>query len=329
MDSQQFLSKTFPPLLVLRSPSVPPFFFFKSQLQAHFHLLDPLDSSEPTHSFLSRHAPSVLALLCVGATPISSGTLSLLPSLKLVVASSAGFDHIDLQECRRRGITVTTAGQAFSEDVADFAVGLLIDVLRRMSAGDRYVRSGSWVTKGAYPLGAKLSGKRIGIVGLGRIGSEVAKRLVAFGCSIAYCSRKEKPLVPYAYHSTVDELAKNSDALILCCSLTKETHHMIDHGVMEALGKEGVIINVGRGGLIDEKELVKFLVQGRIGGAGLDVYEDESLVPPELFAMENVVLAPHASVYTPESSAALQELVIGNLKAFFSNEPLLSAAQLE
>ncbi|KAK8520887.1 hypothetical protein V6N12_004813 [Hibiscus sabdariffa] len=147
--------------------------------------------------------------------------------------------------------------------------------------------------------------------------------------TIAYCSRKEKPLVPFAYHSTVDELAKNSDALILCCSLTKETHHMIDHGVMEALGKEGVIINVGRGGLIDEKELVKFLVQGRIGGAGLDVYEDEPLVPKELFAMDNVVLAPHASVYTPESSAALQELVIGNLKAFFSSKPLLSPAQLE
>ncbi|XP_039022695.1 glyoxylate/hydroxypyruvate reductase HPR3-like [Hibiscus syriacus] len=328
MDSQQNLSKTLPLLLVFRSPSMPPF-FFKSQLQAHFHLLDPLDSSEPYHSFLTRHAPSVLALLCVGNTPVSSETLSLLPSLKLVVGSSAGLDHIDLHECRRRGIAVTDAGQAFSEDVADFAVGLLIDVFIRMSAGDRYVRSGSWVTKGTYRLGGKLSGKRNGIVGLGRIGSEVAKRLVAFGCSIAYCSRKEKPLVPYAYYSTVNDLAKNSDGLILCFSLTKETHHMIDSGVMEALGKEGVVINIGRGALIDEKELVKSLVQGRIGGASLDVYEDEPSVPQELFAMENVVLAPHASVYTPESSAALQELVIGNLKAFFSNEPLLSLAPLE
>ncbi|KAE8683813.1 Glyoxylate/hydroxypyruvate reductase HPR3 [Hibiscus syriacus] len=314
---------------------MPPF-FFKSQLQAHFHLLDPLDSSEPYHSFLTRHAPSVLALLCVGNTPVSSETLSLLPSLKLVVGSSAGLDHIDLHECRRRGIAVTDAGQAFSEDVADFAVGLLIDVFIRMSAGDRYVRSGSWVTKGTYRLGgkssvgqlrpslpplavptstpirpsikppldfcrklspfavekcSKLSGKRNGIVGLGRIGSEVAKRLVAFGCSIAYCSRKEKPLVPYAYYSTVNDLAKNSDGLILCFSLTKETHHMIDSGVMEALGKEGVVINIGRGALIDEKELVKSLVQGRIGGASLDVYEDEPSVPQELFAMENVVLA--------------------------------------
>ncbi|XP_022772963.1 glyoxylate/hydroxypyruvate reductase HPR3-like [Durio zibethinus] len=303
-QKQQNLSKTLqqdllPLVLVLRSPSVPPFFFFKSQLQAHFNLLDPLDSSEPTHSFLPRHASSVLALLCVGSTTVSSETLSLLPSVKLVVASSAGIDHIDLQECHRRGIAVTSAGQVFSEDVADFAVGLLIDVLRRVSASDGYVRSGFWVAKGPYPLGLKLGGKRVGILGLGRIGSEVAKRLVAFGCNIAYCSRKEKPFVPYPYYSTVVDLATNSDALILCCSLTKETRHIINRSVMEALGKEGVIINIGRGALIDEKELVKFLVQGRIGGAGLDVHENEPHVPQELFAMENVVLTPHAAVYTP------------------------------
>ncbi|XVF51596.1 hypothetical protein PTKIN_Ptkin04bG0196900 [Pterospermum kingtungense] len=333
-QKQQSPSQTLPPdhllpVLVIRSPSMPPFFFFKSHLQAHFHLLDPLDASEPAHSFISRHAPSVLALLCVGNTPVSSETLSLLPSLKLVVASSAGMDHIDLQECRRRGISVTTAGHIFSEDVADFAVGLLIDVLRRLSAGDKYVRSALWVAKGPYPLGLKLGGKRVGIVGLGRIGSEVAKRLLAFGCNIAYYSRKEKPYVQYPYYATVTDLSTNSDALILCCSLTKETHHIINRNVMEALGKEGVIINIGRGALIDEKELVNFLVQGRIGGAGLDVYENEPSVPQQLFAMDNVVLAPHAAVYTPESLEALQELVVGNLKAFFSNEPLLSPARLE
>ncbi|WRX17667.1 D-isomer specific 2-hydroxyacid dehydrogenase [Theobroma cacao] len=331
----QYLSKTLeqdlllPRVLFLRSPSVPSFFFSKSHLQAHFHLVDPLDSPEPTHSFLSRHAASVLALLCVASTRVSSETLSLLPSLKLVVASSAGLDHIDLGECRRRGITVTSAGQVFTEDVADFAVGLLIDVLRRVSASDGCVRARLWAEKRPFPLGVKLGGNRVGIVGLGRIGSEVAKRLIDFGCSIAYCSRKEKPSVPYPYYSTVSELATNSDVLILCCSLTKETHHIINKGVMEALGKEGVIINIGRGALIDEKELVKFLEQGQIRGAGLDVYENEPHVSQELFAMENVVLAPHAAVYTLESFAALQELVVGNLKAFFSNKPLLTPAQLE
>ncbi|KAE8671560.1 Glyoxylate/hydroxypyruvate reductase HPR3 [Hibiscus syriacus] len=178
---------------------------------------------------------------------------------------------------------------------------------------------------------ATYMGTRIGIVGLGRIGSEVAKRLLAFGCSVAYCSRKVKPYVPFAYCSTVNDLAKNSDALILRCSLTEETHHMIDNGVMEALGKEGVIINIGRGALIDEKELMKFLLFGARENrwSGLDVYEGEPFVPQELFAMENVVLAPHASVFTPDSSVALQELVIGNLREFFSNEPLLSLTQLE
>lgn len=318
-----------PLVLVLRSPAIPPTFFSKSLLQAHFHLLEPLQSSEPTHSYLTSKAHSVLAVLCVGATPVSSETLSLLPSLKLVVASSAGLDHIDLQECRRRGITVTTAGQVFSENVADFAVGLLIDVLRRITASDRYVRSGLWLTKGTNPLGLKLRGKRVGIVGLGRIGLEVAKRLVPFGCIIAYCSRKEKPSVPYSYYSSVNELAKTSDALIICCSLTKETHHIINNGVLEALGKEGVIINVGRGRLIDEKELVKFLVEGRLRGAGLDVFEDEPHVPRELMKMENVVMAPHAAVFTPEAFAAMHDLVIGNLNAFFSNKRLLSPAQLD
>ncbi|XVF10714.1 hypothetical protein REPUB_Repub07fG0206200 [Reevesia pubescens] len=332
-QKQQNLSKTLqqdllPRVLVLRSPSIPLFFFFKSQLQEHFHLLDPLDSSEPTHSFLSRHAPSVLALLCVGSTRVSSETLSLLPSLKLIVASSAGIDHIDLQACLRRGIAVTSAGQVFSEDVADFAVGLLIDVLRRVSASDEYVRSGFWVVKGPYPLGVKLGGKRVGIVGLGSIGSEVAKRLSAFGCSISYTSRKKKQSVPFPFYGNARDLATNSDILILCCALTEETHHIINKDVMVALGEQGVIINVGRGSLIDEKELVQCLVQGEIGGAGLDVFENEPNVPKELFGLDNVVLSPHCAAITPQSLEALLHLIIANLKAFFSNKPLLQLSRL-
>lgn len=175
----------------------------------------------------------------------------------------------------------------------------------------------------------QLRGKRIGIVGLGSIGSEVAKRLVAFGCSIAYTSRRKKSAVSYPFHANVCDLAADSNVLIVCCSLSKETHHMINKDVMTALGKEGVIINVGRGALVDEKELVQFFMRGEIGGAGLDVFENEPNVPKELFTLDNVVLSPHVSVVTPESFAALEEVVIGNLEAFFSNKPLLSPVQLD
>ncbi|XP_039059788.1 glyoxylate/hydroxypyruvate reductase HPR3-like [Hibiscus syriacus] len=181
-----------------------------------------------------------------------------------------------------------------------------------------------WPVQKAYPLGFKLGGKRVGIVGMGSIGSEVAKRLSAFGCSIAYTSRNKKQLIPFPFYADVSDLAANSDVLILCCPLTERTYHIINKDVMVALGKEGVIINVGRGSLVDEKELVQCLVQGEIGGAGLDVYENEPNVPNELFGVDNVVLSPHCAVLTPESFEAVHQLIVGNLKAFFSNKPLVS-----
>ncbi|KAF5729926.1 glyoxylate/hydroxypyruvate reductase HPR3-like [Tripterygium wilfordii] len=299
--------------------------FFCTSLREHYRLLDPHNSPEESvHSYLSREAQKVRALVCVGHTPLKSDVLGLLPSLELVVGSSAGVEHIDLPECRRRGIAVTNAGTAFSEDVADCAIALLIDVLRRVSSGDRYVRSGLWPKCGHIALGSKLGGKRIGIIGLGNIGSEIAKRLLAFGCSIAYNSRKKKVSVPFPFYANVRDLAANSDVLVLCCSLTNETYHIINTDVMKALGKDGVVINVGRGGLVDEKELVRSLVGGEIGGAGLDVFEDEPDVPKELCELDNVVLSPHASVLTPESFEALHDTVLANLNAFFSNKPLVS-----
>ena len=163
-------------------------------------------------------------------------------------------------------------------------------------------------------------------MGLGSIGSEVAKRLVAFGCTVAYNSRNEKPSAPYPYYANVCDLAVDSDVLVICCALTNETRHIINKDVLTALGREGVIINVGCGALVDEKELVQFLVRGEIGGAGLDVFENEPDVPRELFALDNVVLAPHYAGLTPESFEVLNEVIIANLKAFFSNKPLLIVA---
>ncbi|CAL1375507.1 unnamed protein product [Linum trigynum] len=305
-----------PVVLIHRFPTFTGSLF--PSLPTHFRLLDLLTTD-------ASNLQSATAILCVGPPPpVTPEFLDRFPSLKIVVCSSVGVDHVDLPECRRRGIVVTNAGSAFAEDVADYAVALLIDVLRRVSAADRYVRAGSWPVKGDYPLGSKVSGKRVGILGLGRIGSAIATRLAAFGCQIRYSSRKEKPSLPFAFYKTALDLAANSDVLIACCALTDETFHVINGEVMTVLGKRGVIINVGRGSLVDEKELVEFLLRGDLGGAGLDVFEDEPHVPKELFALDNVVLSPHSAVVTPESIGTLQDVVIGNLKAFFAGQPLIS-----
>uniref|UniRef100_A0A2N9G2H7 glyoxylate reductase (NADP(+)) n=1 Tax=Fagus sylvatica TaxID=28930 RepID=A0A2N9G2H7_FAGSY len=307
-----------PHVLVLHPPEY--FSLYQSQYSHKFHFLNAWESPLPLDQFLSTHARNVQALLSCGYFAINADILCLLPSLRLVVTPTTGLNHIDLSECRRRGVAVANTGGVASVDVADMAVGLFIDVLRKISAANRYVRQ--W--QRSYPFGSKLKGKRIGIVGLGRIGQEVAKRLEAFGCSISYNSRKQKPSFSYPFYSNVVKLAANSDVLVICCGLNDETHHLINKEVLLALGKEGVVINVGRGAIIDEKEMVQCLVHGDIGGAGLDVFENEPNVPKELFALDNVVLSPHRAPYTSESIMNTRELAVGNLEAFFSDKPLLS-----
>ncbi|KMT12202.1 hypothetical protein BVRB_5g101500 [Beta vulgaris subsp. vulgaris] len=307
------------PLLVIHSlPSYNSFFY--DRLSPTFTLIDPITSTD---------ASSARALLCVGLSPLGKKILDCLPSLECVLISCVGVDHVDISECRRRGISVANVGDAFSDDVADCAVGLMLDVLRRISLADRFVRAGSWPQLPQFPLGFRLRGKRVGIVGLGSIGSRVATRLISFGCNIAYNSRQKKPSVSLPYYANVSELARGSDILIICCSLTDQTHHMINKDVLAALGKEGVVINIGRGALIKETELVQFLVEGKIGGAGLDVFEDEPNVPKELFGLENVVLSSHRAVLTPESFNAAEDIMVANLEAFFSNKPLLTPISLE
>ncbi|ERM96560.1 hypothetical protein AMTR_s00001p00269300 [Amborella trichopoda] len=208
--------------------------------------------------------------------------------------------------CRRRGVAVGNLGAVFAEEVADYAIGLLLAVLHRIAASDRNVRQGHFCSESHSPFGTKLSGKHVGIVGLGSIGLAIARRLEPFGCTISYHSRTEKPSTPYTYFP--DIAIWHMDALL-------------------ALGKNGVLINVARGAVIDEKEMVRCLVEGELGGAGLDVFENEPHVPHELLLMDNVVLSPHSAIFTSESLLAAEDIVLGNLKAFFSNRPLLSTVE--
>ncbi|KAG6582577.1 glyoxylate/hydroxypyruvate reductase HPR3-like [Cucurbita moschata] len=313
-----------PQVLVLGPPPVFP--YLESQFPNRFHFLKPWLSNLPLTQFLISYAQSATALLIRGGgtVQLTSAILDCLPSLQLVVTASVGVDHLDLPELRRRGLAIAYAGNVFSEDVADMAIGLLIDVIRKVSAGDRFVRQGLRSTKGDFPLGLKLSSKRIGIVGLGQIGSEVAKRLEGFGCKISYYSRIKKSMAPYSYYSNVYELAANCEVLIICCALTEETHHIINREVMVALGKDGVIVNIGRGAIINEKEMIRCLIEGEIGGAGLDVFENEPRIPEELFHLDNVVLTPHVAVGTYESRMELSKLMVENLETFFSNKSLVS-----
>ncbi|KAL2892339.1 Glyoxylate/hydroxypyruvate reductase HPR3 [Bienertia sinuspersici] len=294
---------------------------FESEFSSHFQFIKCNDSPLPLPHFLA--TSNATAMLIGGHIPITAcDVLDHLPSLRCIVTITAGLNHIDLAECCRRGIAVTSAGDAYSNDCADFALALLIDLLRKVSSVHRFGQRVS--AEGHYCLSHRLKGKKIGIIGLGSIGSRIARRLEAFGCTILYSSRKQKPSVSYPFYSDICELATNSDILVISCALTNQTRHMINKQVLSALGKEGVIINIARGAIIDEKELVRFLVEGKIAGAGLDVFENEPYVPKELSAMDNVVLLPHAAFITHESFRDVFELAKGNLLAFFSNKPLLS-----
>uniref|UniRef100_A0A7N0T943 Hydroxyphenylpyruvate reductase n=1 Tax=Kalanchoe fedtschenkoi TaxID=63787 RepID=A0A7N0T943_KALFE len=248
-----------------------------------------------------------------------------LPDLRMIADVSTGYNNIDMEECLRRGISVSYAASVTAEDVGEMAVALLLDVLRKTVVADRFVRQGRWpVERECRLLGSKLGGKRVGIVGLGSIGTEIAKRLEPFGCRISYTSRAAKASAPYAYVSNTGELASQSDILIICCALSDITYHLINRKVLLTLGKGGVVINVGRGSIIDEKALVKCLMDGEIAGAGLDVFEGEPVVPKELMEMDNVVLSPHRAMYSDESFSDVCEIVLSNLEAFFDNKPLIS-----
>ncbi|MED6112526.1 hypothetical protein PIB30_062485 [Stylosanthes scabra] len=309
-----------PPLLVLGPPAV--FNIFKSQYPHKYRFLNAFSSDLPLLQFLqtqNTHPSSVRAIFCNQRQLVTADIIRSLPSLGIIATSTVGYDHIDTTECRRRGIQIATLGSQFAADVADMAVALLIDVIFKISAGDRFVKKLVPFKPWSFPSDSKLGGKRIGIIGLGRIGAEVAKRLEAFDCIIMYHSRNKNPSVSYTFYSNVLDLASDSDVLVLCCPLTEQTKYIVNKEVMLALGKDGIIVNIGRGALVDENELVQCLMKGEIRGAGLDVFENEPYVPKELFSLDNVVLSPHAAALTLDCFMDSCRHVAKSLDAFFSS----------
>uniref|UniRef100_A0A2N9EP55 glyoxylate reductase (NADP(+)) n=1 Tax=Fagus sylvatica TaxID=28930 RepID=A0A2N9EP55_FAGSY len=304
----------------------PMFDYLEQRLQNRFNLFKLWTYSSNT-DFFKNNSHSIRAI--VGDTKIGADAelIDSLPRLEIVSSFSVGLDKIDLRKCQQKGIRVTNTPDVLTDDVADTAIGLVLAVMRRLCECDRFVRSGLW-KKCDFRLATKFSGKPVGIVGLGRIGSAIAKRAEAFGCPISYYSRSEKQETNYKYYSNIIDLAINCQILFVACALTEETHHIVNREVIDALGPKGILINIGRGPHIDEPELVSALLEGRLGGAGLDVFENEPEVPDQLFGLENVVLLPHVGTDTVETSEAMADLVINNLEAHFLKKPLLSLCRV-
>lgn len=266
----------------------------------------------------------VTAIVSTAFGKVSAKLIHALPNLEIISHFGVGYDSIDIAAARQRGIVVTNTPDVLTDDTADMGMALTLAVFRRIVEGDIYVRSGQWAKKGAMPLGRALRGRRMGVVGLGRIGQAVAQRAAAFGVDIAYTGRQKKAGADWAFYPDVKALAEACQILMICCAYTPETHHLVDMPVLKALGREGVVVNIARGKIIDEQALIDALQSGLIAGAGLDVFENEPDVPSSLCRLDNVVLQPHQGSATHETRAAMAQLVVDNLRMYFEKAEVLT-----
>jgi lactate dehydrogenase-like 2-hydroxyacid dehydrogenase len=251
-----------------------------------------------------------------GHGKIDAALMSRFPNLGIVGNFGVGYDGVDAKWAGEHGIVVTNTPDVLTDEVADLAIGLLIATVRRLPQADRYVRDGKWATSGNFPLTASLREKKMGILGLGRIGGAIARRAEAFGLELSYHSRSAKPDVPFRYYASLVEMARDVDILMIIAPGGPATKGIVNREVMEALGPAGTLINVARGTLVDEPVMVDLLKSGKLGSAGLDVFENEPKVPAELFAMENVVLLPHVGSASHYTRNKMGQLVVDNIVSF-------------
>jgi lactate dehydrogenase-like 2-hydroxyacid dehydrogenase len=256
--------------------------------------------------------------------PIDNALLAHLPNLQIIASFGVGYDHIDANAAARRGIVVTNTPDVLTEEVADTAIGLLLCTVRELPQAERYLRAGKWPA-GNYPLSrATLRNRTVGLVGMGRIGVAIARRLEAFGVPLVYHTRRARPELAYRHYPNLLDMARDVDTLVVIVPGGAETKNMVDGQVLEALGPNGILINVARGSVIDESALISALREHKIMAAGLDVFVNEPQVPEELLAMENVVLLPHlgsASVFTREK---MDQLLVDNILAWAARKAPLT-----
>ena len=272
-------------------------------------------------AFLRQHAPKVRGLATFGPNGADAALMDALPRLEIISNFGVGVDAIDLAAAKQRKIIVTNTPDVLNECVSDTAMALVLDTLRRFPASEAYLRSGYWATRGAFLLTTSLGGKTLGILGLGRIGESIARRALAFGMKIRYHNRNRKA-VPYDYDADAVALAKNSDVLLVATPGGAETSRIVNARVLDALGPKGYLVNIARGSVVDEPVLLRYLKEGKIAGAGLDVFDNEPKINPDWFGVENAVLYPHVGSATVETRTAMGDLQVENLRLHFAGKPV-------
>jgi lactate dehydrogenase-like 2-hydroxyacid dehydrogenase len=298
--------------VLITGPVMP---LIREGLEARF-TVHKLHEAADREAYLAAHAQKIRALVGGhGHGRIDGAFMARFPRLGIVGNFGVGYDGVDAAWAGKHGIVVTNTPDVLTDEVADLALGLLIATIRRLPQADRYLREGRWL-KAAFPLSASLREKSMGILGLGRIGRAIAKRAEAFGIALAYHGRNPQPDVPYRYYADLETMARDVDILMVIAPGGAETRGIVSRAVMEALGPAGTLINVARGTLVDEPAMVELLQAGRLGAAGLDVFEKEPHVPEALFGMENVVLLPHIGSASHYTRNRMGQLVVDNIVSF-------------
>lgn len=291
--------------------------------------LEELRDNYPTRMLPADAAPAALgaerdqvrAIATLGTVPTDDAFMAALPALEMISVFGVGFDGIALDAAQRRAIRVTNTPDVLTEDTADYAMALVLALSRRLIAGDRHIRAGNW-GKVAFPDGARLRSRTLGIVGMGRIGQSLARRATAFGMAVEWHGPRPKPELPYRFHDALVDLSASADYLVLCCPGGPATAGIVDADVLRVLGPEKYLVNVSRGTVVDQDALVAALVGGQLAGAALDVFRNEPDVPAALLPLENVILEPHIASTTAETRREVGRLMVQNLKDHFGGRPL-------
>lgn len=287
------------------------------------YTLHKLWEQQDKAAYLNKHGDEIKAIATRGDLGASKALIDQLPNLEIISCFGVGVDAIDLAACKARGIIVTNTPEVLNEDVADLALALMLGIARHIPQADAYTRAGKWPT-GSYPLQKRMNTKRLGLIGMGRIGQAIAKRAESFSMPISYHSRQPRTDIAYKHYASPVELAQNSDFLVAILPGGSETEKLINAKVLTALGPQGYFINVARGSVVDEEALLTALENKTIAGAGLDVFWNEPDINPRFLKLDNVVLSPHCGSGTAETRAAMGKLVRDNLAAHFSGKPLLT-----
>lgn len=295
----------------------------QEQLTAEFPLLRLYEQDDPI-AFLREQGENVAAVVTRGDVGVQNSVLELLPHAGLIAIFGVGTDAVDLKYARSRQIAVSITSGVLTNDVADLAMGLLLAGSRQLCQGDRFVREGRWLN-GGLPLATQVSGKRIGLLGMGNIGQAIARRARGFDMQVLYTDRKQVAGLDYQWCADLHTLAHESDFLVIAASGGEANRGLIDASVFNVMPKQAWLINIARGSLVDEKALIQALQNGVIAGAALDVFEDEPRVPAELIALDNVVLQPHVASATHETRQKMSDVVFANVAAYFSGNPLPNA----